>query len=182
MVNAPGRSRETRHVSPRLQAILDSDHNDRGRAWQIYAGYRIMKYFAVEGRYTDFGEYRVDLSGQLLGAPISGESKASYVALSGHALGLFPFGGSGVDIYGQLGLGMVAYSNKLRTNIARIELDDSSYLWSAGAGVRYTPTGFQYLTVLLGYDWYGFEVGTTPFGDDQDQSIGMGKLGIQYNF
>ena len=85
------------------------DLDDSGQAWQLYGGYRFFKYFAVEGRYTDFGDYTSEDN-----FGFGAEIEAKYSTLTAHAIGIYPFGQSGFDIYGQAGLGAVFYEAKGR--------------------------------------------------------------------
>jgi hypothetical protein len=152
------------------------DLDDGGQAWQLYGGYRFFKYFAVEGRYTDFGDYTYkDNFG------FGAEIEAKYSTLTAHAIGIYPFGQSGFDIFGQLGLGAVFYEAEFSAPGEQDEsFDDSAATFSMGAGVRYTPPRLQQLTVQLAYDVYGFEA-EDDF-ETYDQSVSMAKLGVQYNF
>ena len=130
---------------------------------------------AVEGRYTNFGDY-ISEDNIGLGFKITAE----YSAYTVHAVGIYPFGQSGFDIYGQLGAGLVNYEAK--ENFFGQSEDSDGGTWTAGVGVRYTPPSFQYLTVQLAYDIYAFEAEEDFTGETFNQSLGMGKLGIQYNF
>lgn len=168
---------------------INSDLDKNGQAWQIYGGYRFIKYFALEGRYTYFGDYSGDFDGVVFFPELNGVDnfqgaiELEFSAFTLHALGIYPFGQSGFDIYGQLGAGIL--SSESRVNVSfelgsgSVTEDDSATVLSAGAGVRYTPPGFQDLTIQLAYDLYAFEA---SIGDDYNQSLSMGKLGIQYNF
>jgi hypothetical protein len=166
--------------------VINLDLDEDGQAWQIYGGYRFMKYFAVEGRYTGFGDYKANADGFLSGiGNFSGEDKIEFSSLTAHALGIYPFGQSGFDIYGQLGLGTMVYDRKTTVSIAQgsgsVKDDDSSLTLSAGVGVRYTPPKFQHLTVQLAYDTYAFQV-EDEFDEEYNMNLSMAKLGVQYNF
>ena len=151
---------------------FDGDVDDDGRAWQIYGGYRFFKYLAVEGRYTNFGEFKSDLGFD--------EVKEKYSTFTAHALGIYPFGQSGVDIYGQLGVGFVLYEFSGQIFGIDVDVNDTAGTFSYGAGLRYTPPGFQRLTVQLAYDAYLFQA-EGPYRN-YDQSLSMAKLGVQFNF
>ena len=77
---------------------------------------------------------------------------------------------------------MGAYENQLQTTVLKIHVDDSPTMLSAGTGIRYTPPHFQPLTILFGYDWYGFDVDQSLIEESLDQSLSHVKLGAQYNF
>ena len=167
-----------------FNADLDKD----GQAWQIYGGYRFMKHFAVEGRYTGFGDYTADLDGFIKLEDIGdfrGEDKVEFSSLTAHALGILPFGQSGFDIYGQLGLGAMVYDRTTSVSIdegsGRETDEDGALTWSVGLGVRYTPPKLQQLTVQLAYDAYFFKV-EDEIDEEYNMSLSMAKLGLQYNF
>jgi hypothetical protein len=154
------------------------DLDDSGQAWQIYGGYRFFKYFAVEGRYTDFGDYTANDN---FGFGLEVEDQ--YSALTVHAIGIYPFGQSGFDIYGQLGVGAIFYEAEYReTGFPSFSEDDTGGTFSAGVGVRYTPPSFQHLTIQLAADIYAFETEDVVLDETYNQSLSMVKLGIQYNF
>ena len=151
---------------------FDADVDDDGRAWQIYGGYRFFKYLAVEGRYTNFGEFKTDLGFD--------EVKEKYSTFTAHALGILPFGQSGFDIYGQLGAGIVLYEFSGKVFNTDVDVNDTAGTFSLGAGVRYTPPRLQQLTVQLAYDTYLFQA--EGLSRTYDQSLSMAKLGVQFNF
>jgi hypothetical protein len=148
-----------------------ADLDDDSTAYQLYGGYRFMKYFALEGRLTSLGEF--EYSGNFDAATEDWQ----FGALTVNALGIYPFGDSGFDIYGQLGVGIITV--EIDTNYG-FDDDDSGSTFTAGAGVRYTPPRFQAMTFGLGYDVYAFE--NEVFSESLDQTISMAKLNIQYNF
>jgi hypothetical protein len=64
-------------------------YDDSDSGYGVYAGYKILKYLAIEARYQDVGfdteEY------------------------SGHVIGIVPFAQSGWEIFGQLGAGTLDF-------------------------------------------------------------------------
>ena len=146
--------------------IIDNkdDVNNDSTAYQIYGGRQFMKYLAIEGRLTNLAEFKYRNNA---GDKLDGQ----FWALTINTLGIYPFGGSGFDIYGQLGFGAIAlYSSHDFVPFRATEV------LTAGLGARYTPPKLQAMTCGLGYDVYTF--GTETF----DQTISMAKLNIQYNF
>jgi hypothetical protein len=145
--------------------------DDRDSSTQIFGGYRVTKHFAVEGRFTDLGDYELD-DGPLT---VSFE----FTSWSLHGQGIYPFGESGFDIYGHAGLGVLFRETKVRIGD---EVDDSQStgLFSAGAAVRYTPPKVPSVSFLLGYDWYTFDASIN--GNAMAQGFKVTKLGLQYNF
>ena len=75
---------------------LTFDDSDSG--FGIFGGYKFFKYLAVEARYADFGTFTVEGLG----------IDASVVSV--HAVGIIPFADSGLELFGQLGLGTVDIS------------------------------------------------------------------------
>ena len=134
---------------------LDFDDSDSSLA--LFAGYKFIPYFAIEGRVSDLGTYTIS----------DGFSKESLEAtsLSVHAVGLVPFGQSGWELYGQLGIGSIEFDC--------IGCSDET-AGSAGLGIRYS-FGRQ-LAVGAQIDAYAWEE------DDFDFSIATTQLIIQYLF
>jgi len=137
------------------------DEKDGG--FQLWGGYKFFKWFAVEGRASYLGEYTF------------GPVKSEYTALTGHAVFILPFGQSGWDIYGQLGLGLV------NQNVSGLGAsgDDTGSTGTAGLVVRWTPAPAW--TISLGVDAWAWELETIS-GSKVDASVAMGRLGLQYNF
>jgi len=150
---------------------VDTSVDDRDSSVQIFGGYRLLKYFAVEGRFSDLGDYMLTTDE----VSVSFE----FTAWSLHAVGIYPFGGSGFDLYGELGVGTVAREIKYREGDG-LNDSENTRLIVAGGGLRYTPPKLSSMTVLLGYDWYRFDVRTED--DGRAQGIHVTKIGLQYNF
>ena len=74
------------------------------------------------------------------------------------------------------------YEGELTTGSVYLDTkeDDSAATLSAGLAVRYTPPKLQAMTVALGYDVYAFKA--EDDAGTYNAKLGMGKLGIQYNF
>jgi Outer membrane protein beta-barrel domain len=122
-------------------------YDDSDSGYAIFGGYKILKYLAVEVRLSDLG---FDTTG-----------------VSGHVVGIIPFGKSGWEIFGQLGIGSVD-----------IEDWDTKTVGSAGIGVRYYPTVHLGLSVQT--DAYVFE--EDDFGSSHDPSYGATQFGVHYLF
>lgn len=109
----------------------------------VFAGYKVVKYFAVEARYSDFGIFDA-------------------TAFSAHAVGIIPFGASGWEVFGQIGLGT---------------LDDyeTETVGSAGLGVRFHPTpNLAFSLQTDAYVWEEFE--------DYYPGYGATQVAIHYLF
>jgi len=82
-----------------LASSVGIDLDDSDTSFGIYGGYKILKYLAVEGRLVNLGSYTLSDSF----SPASEDIDLS--VLSAHVVGIVPFGASGWEIFGQLGLG-----------------------------------------------------------------------------
>lgn len=87
----------------------------------LFGGYKFFEYLSVEGRYSNFGSFDV------------GGADFDVSALSVHAVGTVPFGTSGWELYGQLGLGTVNF------DFGSFGDEDESAV-AGGIGVRYSPS------------------------------------------
>jgi hypothetical protein len=99
--------------------------DDSDTSFGIYGGYKILKYLSVEGRYVDLGSYSA--SNNFLNF----STNLDLSVISAHAVGIVPFGASGWEIFGQLGLG--------RMNVDTDSGDEDETVGSAGIGVRWYP-------------------------------------------
>ncbi len=135
---------------------LALDDSDSG--FGIFAGYKFFKHLAIEARYTDFGTFTVEG----LGIDAS--------AVSVHVVGIIPFGDSGWELFGQLGLGTVDIS---------IPGDSTSEsVGSAGLGVRYSFS--ENVSVGLQTDAYAYE--EVDFGTTYDIGVVQTALTIKFSF
>ncbi len=134
-------------------AFDGSAFDDSGTAYGIFGGYKFFKYLAVEGRYTSFGIFSVS------------DEDIDIDVLSLHAVGIVPFGASGWELFGQLGIGT-----------ANIDCDvcSNETVGSAGIGVRFYPT--SNLGISLQTDAYAWEE------DGIDPVVGATQVTIQYFF
>ena len=135
---------------------LNFDDSDSG--FGIFGGYKFFKYLAVEGRYTDFGTFSVDGLG----------IDASVVSV--HAVGIIPFGDSGWELFGQLGLGTV--------DISILGDSTSESVGSAGMGIRYSFS--ENLSVGVQTDAYAYE--EVDFGSTYDVGVVETALTIRLSF
>jgi hypothetical protein len=123
----------------------------------LFAGYRFMRHFALEGRAGNLGSYTV-----CTGFPC--ETLEIRLA-SVHAVGIAPLGQHGWELYGQIGLGQVYFSCR--------HCGDAG-IGSAGIGLRYAPV--RQLTVGLQFDVYAWEEGP------DEPSVATAQLALQYSF
>lgn len=141
---------------------LAFDDSDAGFA--LFGGYKILKYLAVEARLSSLGSYSV--------AGPFGSDDLETTAISAHAIGIIPFGASGWELFGQLGLGVV----NIETDAFG---DESETIGSAGVGVRFFPN--SHLGISLQTDAYAYEEDGS-FGDSYDVGIVTTQIGLQYLF
>lgn len=137
-------------------AGLNFDDSDSGLG--IFGGYKFLKHFAVEARYNDFGTFTLEGFG------------VDVTSLSVHAVGIIPFGASGWELFGQLGLGTVEFDLGGDT-------EDES-VGSAGLGVRFSWSGNFAVAAQL--DAYAYE--DTSLGAAYDVSVTSTMISFQYIF
>ena len=135
--------------------------DDQDSSMQIHGGYKILKHFAVEARYVDLGSYSV----QGLGLALEG------TVTSVHAIGIIPFGDSGWELFGQLGLGTLDIE---ATGAPGFDED----VFAGGIGVRYSAT--RNFSLAVQTDVYVWEEDSTGF--IYDMSVGGTQLAVQFIF
>ncbi len=141
-------------------AFLGLGVDDSDSSLMINGGYKILKHLAVEARYVDLGSYSVAGTGLSLDAS----------AFSIHAIGIIPFGDSGWELFGQLGLGT------LTVDIAGSDFDED--VGAAGIGVRFSPT--ENFSLAIQTDVYAWEDTSTGFVFDM--SVGGTQFAAQFIF
>ena len=132
--------------------------DDEDNSLHIAAGYKFFKYLSVEARYTDFGTFSVFLD----------ELEVSTTSI--HALGIVPFGQSGWEFFGQIGLGSVDLDYDFDNF-----LDDSQSTVSAGIGFRWYPTPM--VAIGIQTDAYVWDE-----NNDWESSVGGTQLSLQVIF
>lgn len=131
------------------------DFDDSGTAFQAHLGYKFLRFLAIEGRYSNYGTFAVE----------SLEFDATAVSL--HAVGIIPFGRSGWEMFGQLGLGSV----KLEFDA----VDEDQTTVAAGLGVRYHLTQFLSIGVQTDVHVWEDDFSVTP-------GVGATQLTVQFAF
>ncbi len=139
--------------------------DDSGVGYAAFGGYKFFRYLSVEGRISYLGSYSIT-------DPFFGQKEDfDATALSAHVVGIIPFGKSGWEMFGQLGIG----SLKLDADCCG---DDNQTVGSAGLGVRFYPS--PHLGISLQTDAYAFE--EDAYYGTYDIGIVATQLGIQYIF
>jgi hypothetical protein len=140
-------------------AFAFSNFDDKDKSLQVHGGYKIFKHLAVEARYVDFGTFSLQ--------PIDFD----VTAISIHVVGIIPFGESGWELFGQLGLGTVTF------DITGSGDEDQS-AGAGGIGVRYSPT--RNFSLSIQTDVYVWE--DDSLGPVFDMGVGGTQLALQYIF
>ncbi len=114
--------------------------------YQIFAGYRPLKYFAIEAGYTNFGNVQVFEGGNI---NYYKEANVDISMWSGYAVGLIPLGEK-VDFFGKLGYASWNIDNEVT---APGETEDrstsgSDLAWGLGINFRFKKLGAR-----IGGDW-----------------------------
>ena len=143
----------------------DSDLDDSGVGYAIFGGYKFFRYFGVEARLSSLGSYKIKDGFD------GGTEDFDVSAVSMHAVGIIPFGKSGWELFGQLGIG----SAQVDTDCCG---DGNETVGSAGIGVRFFPT--PHLGISLQTDAYAYE--EDAYYGSYDLGVVATQLGIQYVF
>lgn len=127
------------------------------KAFLLFAGYKFSEYVSVEARYTNFGSFSF------------GGVAMDVDAVSVHAVGALPFGESGWELFGQIGLG------KVQHDIEYSGGDDQSAV-AGGIGVRFSP--MKNMSVAIQSDVFAWE--STSFGATADWSVDGTVLSVRF--
>ena len=147
---------------------LNIDDKDRGG--QLFGGFNFNRYIGVEGTLASLGEY----------SDTTGLYKDSFGAFTVTAVGKLPVGRGPVSFYGKAGLGIISWEEDTFFGLTQ---SDTGGTVTIGLGVMFTPGTESYLTFRLGWDFYTFAMEeTTPPFRDYNQTLGLGSLGLQFNF
>ncbi len=144
------------------------DDDDQGA--QLFFGYNFNRYIGIEATLASLGEY-TDSSGTITD---------TYDAMTVTAVGKIPVGQGPVNFYGKAGLGVIFWEEE--DTFLNFEYDDTGGTFTLGLGVMFTPGKEQYLTFRIGLDFYAFIVEERFSNREYDQAIGMGSIGLQFNF
>lgn len=130
--------------------------DDEDSSLQFAAGYKFLKHFAVEARYADFGTFEVVFQDI--------EVKARSI----HAVGIVPFGQSGWEFFGHIGLGTVE-----RRQPGFGNFDDSAM--AGGIGFRWYPV--PNVAIGIQTDVYAWDD-----NNDWESSVGANQFSFQVLF
>jgi len=153
-----------------LTSSTSTDDTDTG--WKAFAGYRIMKYLAVEGAYTDFGEFTAHSS---ITAPSAGivNTNIEAEAWTISALGILPLADN-FSLFARLGVNLWNVDISARgtgSGVAASESDsDDGTEWVYGVGAAFNIT--KNLSVRGEWERYDFD----------DADIDLLSAGLSWNF
>ena len=144
-------------------AFNGTNFDDEDTGFTIFGGYKFMQWVAGEVRLSNLGSYRVssDFNGFSTGIDLA--------AISVHVVGMYPFGSTGWELFGQLGLGSIDVDSDCCGS-------NDQTVGSAGVGVRYYPTANT--GISLQADTYAWEEDNSSF----DPSVSIIQVGLQYLF
>lgn len=153
-----------------LTSSTSTDDTDTG--WKAFAGYRFMKYLAVEGAYTNFGEATANTIVTAPGAGIVNttvESEAWTVS----ALGILPLGDR-FSLFGRLGVNFwnvdVSATGTGSGGTASASDSDDGTDWVYGVGAAFSIN--KNLSVRGEWERYDFD----------DGDVDLWSAGISWNF
>jgi OOP family OmpA-OmpF porin len=155
-----------------LGITSSSSTDDTDTSWKAFAGYRIMKYLAVEGAYTNFGEATANT---IITSPLAGvvNTTVEAEAWTLSALGILPLG----DKFSLFARGGVNFWNADISAtgtgggvIATASEDDDGTDWVYGVGAAYNFT--NNLSVRGEWERYDFD----------DGDVDLLSAGISWNF
>ena len=134
-------------------------------AWKLFGGYKLNRYFAVEGTYGDWGDIAINTT--VLGIPVSATSEIWSAGVA--ALGMLPLGGDRFALFGKAG---IVYTEQKFIGTApgvptQTEKETGSELhWGVGAMFNFTRN------LGLRGEWERL----------QDSEVDIISIGIQYRF
>ena len=132
--------------------------DDEDSSFHIAVGYKFLRFLAIEARYADFGTFDVFFD------------ELDVSATSIHVVGIAPFGQSGWEFFGQLGLGSVDVDYDFDNF-----LDGSQSAMAGGIGFRWYPTP----KVALGIQT---DVYVWDDNNDWESSVGATQFSLQVIF
>jgi len=153
-----------------LTSSTSTDDTDTG--WKAFAGYRFMKYLAVEGAYTNFGEATAN---SIVTAPSAGVVNTTLEsdAWTLSALGILPLGDR-FSLFGRVGVNFwnidVSATGTGSGGTATASDSDDGTDWVYGVGATYSLT--KNLGVRGEWERYDFD----------DGDVDLLSAGISWNF
>lgn len=151
---------------------LTSGSVDDGTSWKVYGGYQIMKFFAVEGGFTDLDEVNFDGvagSGGLYGAgPVNANFQADGLFVS--AVGIYPLN-EHFSVFGRMGFMNWNADVALTSTNVTVSGDDDGTDPLFGVGVEF-----------LKKDRFALRAEWESFSDVMDESIDRISGNVLFRF
>ena len=143
--------------------VYNQNLSGESGAFGVFGGYKLLKYLSFEGRFTYLG----DADKTLTYKP---------TALTANVVGILPLGTSGVELFGQLGVGGVF----INENLSDVGADSqgNEAVGTAGVGIRIYAT--EMVSFSFQYDRYAWE--QKDKGQKYDFSSDTFLAGIQWLF
>ena len=136
--------------------------------WTVFAGYRFFRFLAIEGGYTNFGEF----SSKRLANTTDESFEALYLA----GVGILPLG-EAWQLHAKLGGGSLKLDQKFSNQSGS---DSDGGTWMIGVGGQWAPVSLNGLAFNLNLESYSYTV--EQLDDDYNQSLAMLSLSVQYTF
>ncbi len=155
-----------------LGITSSSSTDDSDTGWKLFAGYKFMKYLAVEGAYTNLGE---GTAHSIITAPVLGtvDTTLEVEAWTVSALGILPLGDK-FSLFGRLGVNFWnADVSAVATGggtaaVAAGDDDGTDMVYGAGASYSFTPN----LSVRGEWERY----------DLDDGEVDLWSAGVSWSF
>ena len=148
-----------------------SDDEDSGG--QIFFGYNFNRYIGIEGTFASLGEY--SFYDPFYGVTITD----SFEAFTVTAVGKLPVGQGPFSFYAKAGFGTISWEED---DPALGTYDDTSGTFTFGIGMMVRPNQ-GLMAFRIGWDFYSHYVEEDYYPwREYYQSLGMGSVGMQFNF
>ena len=140
---------------------LDLDDNSEG--FGVVGGWKFSRHFALELRYTDFGDFTL--------SDFTGSADLSTTIASIHAVGMIPLGDGSWELYGAIGFGSV--------ELSVLGESENEQVGAFGLGVRYNIT--ENVSLALHRDAYAWEY-VDVVDDAYDMAVVTNGITFRYIF
>lgn len=161
---------------------IRESNDDSDTAYKLVVGYKFNPYFAVEGGYTNLGQFDYKYTG--VGTLAGDTGKVKYKADAWHAsaVGILPFA-ERFSLFGKLGVAATNAKNSFDVNAPALGIVDSGSERKSrtnlllGVGLGYDVT--KNINVRAEYEDYG-RLGNS--GDTGRVNASVWSLGMNYQF
>jgi OOP family OmpA-OmpF porin len=143
-------------------AELDARFDVDDTGYKLFAGYRFLKFWALEAHYTNLGSFAADIAGTAI------DADADLFGVAG--LGILPVTPK-VDLFVKIGYVRWDTAGIVSDGIDDVSLNDDGMDLSYGAGIAYRIT--QRTGIRLEYETFDF---------DNAEDVKFTSLGLQFKF